>query len=263
MKLVTDIRKTILHQLTLPWTRQAEPEITTLLRHCVACSLDSPDQLQNKESFFEQTDQEGFGTIVAICELYRLTPKTKRHPLVKWIAMSMAYLVGLRSSPLRYASWEIIAATIEQDVANEQEMLMWIVRVLDAFIVYGNGHHQTCAIDILVGIADGLRCILGCLFGHVMCPAVTDDGIKMADTIYSMMHTIEIGNKHVPEQEQVRGRERNIERRLLTVTTDCFTSLYVNGYDERTELWVINQHYTNLSSIYHSKGSYALPKMGC
>ncbi|CEG67181.1 hypothetical protein RMATCC62417_03647 [Rhizopus microsporus] len=228
MKLVTDIRKTILHQLTLPWTRQAEPEMTTLLRHCVACSLDSPDQLQSKESFFEQTDQEGFGAIVAICELYRLTPKTKRHPLVKWIAMSMAYLVGLRNSPLRYASWEIIAATIEQDVTNEQEMLAWVVRVLDAFIVYGNGHHQTCAIDILAGIADGLRCILGCLFGQVMCPAVTDDGIKMADTIYSMMHTIEIGNKHASEQEQ-------IALRLFTL----------------------------MDMMKEQSWSYALPKMGC
>ncbi|CAO3663134.1 unnamed protein product [Rhizopus stolonifer] len=213
-KLGADIKNVILQEVTISFAARVELSTEPIFRQCVACSLTSPIQLSqdgSEKNYFNQTlsVNDTLGKIVAISELYLLASKgAQRQSLIKWITAATVYLIGQPSTSILDECWGVIAKTIQRDASNEQEMLAWIMRVLDAFIVYGNISEMS--VDcVRNSMANGLFPILTCLLEQQLPRPVletTDKEIQIADVVYKMSHMIDIGNNYTAEQEQIALR---------------------------------------------------------
>ncbi|KAI9255310.1 hypothetical protein BY458DRAFT_520410 [Sporodiniella umbellata] len=244
-KLSDSIKSVILQQITLPFSSRVQPSSLPIFRQCVSCSLTSPDQLSedgSEDSVFNNTlsAESTLGRVAAISELYLAANKgTQKQALVRYVVAAIVYLVGQPSTLIFNECWTVIAQTIQKDCCGEQDILGWITRVLDGFIVYGNSK-EASANNVRSGMIDGLLPILSYALGQPVpkkIPDSDDRDIQLADTVYKMAYTIEIGSKYPTEQEQIALRmftlidslERNSSESFGKVVRNCPYSVLNKG----------------------------------
>ena len=101
--------------------------------------------------------------------------------------------------------WSVISSCISSDCPDLKETLGWIIRVLDAFVVFAStcntsdsSHDQ----DLYDGIYIGLCQILSDLSSSFSHPS--DNRLEAMETVYLLNAFILNANHHKTEQEQVR-----------------------------------------------------------
>lgn len=141
--------------------------------------------------------------LIYLCEHYRLAT-TRKQTIIKYISAAITYLIG-NANASNEKLWGVIANTIADDCQADKDALGWIIRVLDAFVVYTSGFRSADQFEknvLLKAICTGLHSILVELRSSPK-DAFSSCPLQIADTAYLLCYFINIGNSHKTEQEQV------------------------------------------------------------
>ncbi|RCH81891.1 hypothetical protein CU098_008339, partial [Rhizopus stolonifer] len=149
-----------------------------------------------------------FGKTVSLCEFYRIKPDQKQ-VLIKYISTAITHLIGFTGKACgeSVSAWQTIAGTICDDCQSDKEALSWIIRVLDAFVVYVSGFNSPEQMNDM-GLYDSIRIGLYAILVQLRCtPEETSlDKIEIMDTAFLLNSFVSIGNDHKAEQEQIVKR---------------------------------------------------------
>ncbi|GAN03098.1 hypothetical protein MAM1_0034c02549 [Mucor ambiguus] len=142
--------------------------------------------------------------LIYLCESYHLSKK--KQSIIRYISTAMTHLIREYATEDAHC-WEVVADMITDDCQTDQDALGWIIRVLDAFVVYISSFHVAEQFDQVVlmkAIHTGLYAILIKLRSSP--ESASDESLQIADTAYLLDYFIGIANNHKTEQEQIVKR---------------------------------------------------------
>lgn len=174
-----------------------------VLRQAVACTrTESLEQLlpTGRLEDWEHVSPT-INYLVYLCESYHLSKKKQN--TIKYISTAMTHLIGQDASKDDNC-WRVVADMIANDCHTDQDALGWIIRVLDAFVVYISSFHVAEQFDqdvLMKAIQTGLHAILMELRSSP--ESASGVPLQIADTAYLLDYFINIARGHKTEQEQV------------------------------------------------------------
>lgn len=137
--------------------------------------------------------------VIYLCESYSLSKKKQN--IIKYTSTAITYLIGNAADK---KLWRIIADMITDDCQTDRDALGWIIRVLDAFVVYISTFNRADQFeeDLLIqAISIGLHTILVELRSSP--ENASNPQLQIVDTAYLLSYFIDIGSEHTIEQQQV------------------------------------------------------------
>ncbi|KAI7899540.1 uncharacterized protein BX663DRAFT_554946 [Cokeromyces recurvatus] len=150
--------------------------------------------------------------IVGLCECYRLLQQQSSTTVMKHIVSAMIDLISSSSIHADFTGWKVIAELIHEEPPTG--ILNWILRCLDAFVVYLTSSSKRKSIKESLEI--GLHTILSNTI-------LVDQDIRFADTIYLLHYYVYHTSNTKAEQEQIIKR---IFKLLETATDDDTGLIY-------------------------------------
>ncbi|KAF1807541.1 hypothetical protein FB192DRAFT_1356280 [Mucor lusitanicus] len=177
-----------------------------VLRQAVACTrTESLEQLlpTGRLEDWEHVSPT-INYLVYLCESYHLSKKKQN--TIKYISTAMTHLIGQDASKDDNC-WRVVADMIANDCHTDQDALGWIIRVLDAFVVYISSFHVAEQFDqdvLMKAIQTGLHAILMELRSSP--ESASGVPLQIADTAYLLDYFINIARGHKTEQEQIVKR---------------------------------------------------------
>lgn len=193
-KFVSSIRDIILQNMTLYMFETEDvlnPWYEKVVRKAVVCSV--TDVSQRLPVKWDDVSNP-VGRIIALVQFYQ-SHLSQKQTIVKRLSAALVYLIGMNSSPEVLHLWDVMAETIAQD----KDDLGWIIRVLDAYVVY-MGELKSDDGIISSSIMNGLASILGALGA---CSSTTCDTTKRLDLAYALSSLVIRAEQQKNEQEQV------------------------------------------------------------
>ncbi|KAK4517263.1 Transcription factor [Mucor velutinosus] len=142
--------------------------------------------------------------LVYLCESYHLSKK--KQTTIKYISTAITHLIGNGATESENC-WRVVADMIANNCRTDQDALGWIIRVLDAFVVYISSFHAAEQPDqdvLMKAIHTGFHAILIELRSSP--ENVSDVPLQIADTAYLLGYFIGIASEHKTEQEQIVKR---------------------------------------------------------
>ncbi|KAL9552159.1 hypothetical protein MBANPS3_003915 [Mucor bainieri] len=210
--LYTLVFESLISQMLLDSTSTTEK----VLRQAVACTR--PESIEQLLPTARLDDWSHVSPVINyliyLCESYHLSKKTKKQQsIIKYISTAVTYLIG--ASQGVEGCWRVVADMIADDCQTDQDALGWIIRVLDAFVVYISGFHTAEQFDqdvLMKAIYTGLHAILMELRSSSSSSnpgeeeEALDVSLQIADTAYLLDYFIGIASGHQTEQEQIVKR---------------------------------------------------------
>ncbi|GAA5812128.1 hypothetical protein MFLAVUS_005578 [Mucor flavus] len=207
VKFVASIRDVIMQSMVMYTFTHADKDdlrhsgYEKVVRQLVACSVTDIAELfptGRSEDWKDVVDTDVFAKMTALCEFYRLH---KNKTPVKYMSSGLVHLIGM--NPYQDTTlyvWDMMAETMRVD----KEELAWMLRVLDAFVVYVGSMPETeDAIDNLGGsLETGLSSILDAW--KMGSPIACCDKTKALETTFALGNFV--NTDHKIEQEQIVKR---------------------------------------------------------
>ena len=201
-KLVSSIRTLIFESvISQILSNKTTPE--KILRKAVACTnVESIEQLLPTGRLEDWKDTNPtINYLIYLCESYSLSKKKQN--IIKYTSTAITYLIG---NPADEKLWRVIADMITDDCQTDKDALGWIIRVLDAFVVYISTFNRADQFEedlLLQAINTGLHTILVELRSSP--ESSSNSQLQIVDTTYLLNYFIDIGSDYVIEQQQVRA----------------------------------------------------------
>lgn len=201
-KLVSSIRTLIFESvISQILSNKTTPE--KILRKAVACTnVESIEQLLPTGRLEDWKDiNPTINYLIYLCESYSLSKKKQN--IIKYTSTAITYLIGNAADE---KLWRVIADMITDDCQTDKDALGWIIRVLDAFVVYISTFNRADQFEeglLLQAINTGLHTILVELRSSP--ESASNSQLQIVDTIYLLSYFIDIGSDHIIEQQQVRA----------------------------------------------------------
>ncbi|KAI8984419.1 hypothetical protein BDF20DRAFT_935163 [Mycotypha africana] len=203
-ELVSSIREHMFNFVMIPFFNDPETP-RFLVQKAAHCSLSDISQVLPLDNLKDFPINQLSIRITATAELFSIA-KSQKASFIKHINMAIGCL--LRCSKVEISAWDTVAQIVYTESQSDKDILMWLTRILDAFIVFvsdAKTEEGSCS-DTFVcdGLIRGLRSILTKLRS---CPCETTiDDIQFVDTVYLLDYYVHIGHKHESEQDQVVKR---------------------------------------------------------
>lgn len=201
-KLVSSIRTLIFESvISQILSNKTTPE--KILRKAVACTnVESIEQLLPTGRLEDWKDiNPKINYLIYLCESYSLSKKKQN--IIKYTSTAITYLIGNAADE---KLWRVIADMITDDCQTDKDALGWIIRVLDAFVVYISTFNRADQFEedlLLQAINTGLHTILVELRSSP--ESSLNSQLQIVDTTYLLNYFIDIGSDYVIEQQQVRA----------------------------------------------------------
>lgn len=224
-KFVSSIRSTIMQSMTL-YTfdhvtsfaddMRHESNYEMVVRKSVECSVTDISELFRTgrlEDWLDVSDQTVFARVAALSEFYRLH-FSKKQLLTKYVSATMVQLIK-KNYPDKYAKeiWRVIGDLIQQDCRSDKDELAWMIRLLDAYVVYIGALPEMGDVevdDLSTAMKVSLSTILEALQA---CTTVEScNGIKQYEIGYALGNFVTVDSGYKVEQEQVRKKRKFVDR---------------------------------------------------
>lgn len=142
--------------------------------------------------------------VLALCKLLEKRENNQKQNLMRYMSLAMTYLIGLPIEESRDA-WFTIADEICFETRAQDEQLGWVIRLLDAFVVYLSGlngpedyNDEKFAPSLYIIFNNMLRYLV---YSPESYPY---SDIQQANTIYLMgVIVCDVGDYSTSQQEQV------------------------------------------------------------
>ncbi|KAI8375120.1 hypothetical protein BD560DRAFT_422676 [Blakeslea trispora] len=203
VQLVQSIRQSIFQSITLPLLSNNK-QTEDLLRDAIDCSITQIDQLiQTSQDWNEMSLDMVYPRLVSLCELYHQQPDQKPL-LMKHLSTAITMLIR-RSGEMKdiWPYWTVISSCLSEDCSNLKERLSWILRVLDAFVVYASLDSANDQ-DLYHSLSLGLYQILNGLSLTFCQPG--NPRMQFMETVYLLNTFILDAHPYPTEREQIIKR---------------------------------------------------------
>lgn len=221
-KLVSSIRQFFYHFVMLKFLENDQDQYNFSVADAAKCSITDLGQLfptTRLNQWNQFSTQATLRRITLLCALFKQTSFNKRQAIIKYISTAMAYLIGCQESEQMIDVWDDIAVAIGEDVSGDNKKAMaWIIRILDAFVVYAGAFDSTSAFKdqvIVQGICYGLHEVLSLMQSSPFELSASSEDIQLTDTAYRLDYYMNLHDDIKTEKEQVSPSCKIIEHRLL------------------------------------------------
>lgn len=167
-----------------------------VVRKLVECSVTDISVLfptGRLEDWNDTPDTMAFAKITALCEFYG---SHKKQLLVKYMSAALVHIIGMSvydDDTLQI--WDVITETMRDD----NDHYTWMIRVLDAYVVYIGSMEHTEEDNVSSSIEHGLYTILAAW--KVGSPIECCPRTQSTELAYSL--GVFVSTEHKAEQEQV------------------------------------------------------------
>ncbi|KAI7891869.1 uncharacterized protein EV154DRAFT_419668 [Mucor mucedo] len=199
---VSNIREIIMQSMTLYTFEHSDKQslrqsgYEKVVRKLVECSVTDISILfptGRLDDWKDTPSTMAFAKTTALCEFYR---SHKKQPLVKYMSAALVHLIGMSvSEDDTLQIWDVMAETMRDD----KDEYTWMIRVLDAYVVYIGSMDDAEEDNVSSSIEHGLYTILAAW--RIGSPIECCPKTQAAETAYSLGTFV--STEHTAEQEQV------------------------------------------------------------
>lgn len=196
VKFVSSIRDILMQHITLYMFEHVDilnSGYEGVVRKATACSVTDISQISPVN--WDTVAPEG--RIISLVEFYRLHSSEKQ-TIVKHLSAAIVHLIGMDSTRAEIMScWNVIAEAI----AHDNDDFGWLIRVLDAYVVFIGAATRVDHGKISSSIEHSLAAILTAL--NLSSSVQMSDETQNLDTAYSIGTLVLEADRQKNEQEQV------------------------------------------------------------